>query len=117
MQRIDIDGLQFDFPEQRTKPSELPDEVAKKVYDSLAAMLPAKAHAASVEQVEAKKVCCARDVRVVLHLEQPSKHSRLFPRAIDPAAVKQKLRSLIKPIDPHPQVVDRYTPSLAWQVT
>jgi hypothetical protein len=44
-------------------------------------------------------------IRVVLHLEQPAKRSKLFPRAIDPAQVKQKLRQLLKAIDPHPQVV------------
>lgn len=167
MQRIDIDGLQFAFPDdwtlgryddlcfyknqirsmwqgintvdliavdterrrslwfievkdyrrkRRTKPSDLPDEVARKVYDSSAAMLPAKAHAVSEEQAVAKKACGARDLRVVLHLEQPRKHSRLFPRAIDPAIVQQKLRSLIKPIDPHPRFVDSRDHNIRWQV-
>ena len=101
---------------QRTKPSELPGEVARKVYDSSAAMLPAKAHAVSEEQAVAKKACGARDLRVVLHLEQPRKHTKLFPRAINPTFVQQKLRSLIKPIDPHPKVVDRRDRNIRWQV-
>jgi hypothetical protein len=49
-------------------------------------------------------LACNR-IRVVLHLEQPTKHSKLFPRPIDPAWVEQKLKQLLKAIDPHPKVV------------
>ena len=48
-------------------------------------------------------------LRVVLHLEQPAKHSKLFPRAIDPADIQQKLRKLVKAIDPHPLVTEKAT--------
>lgn len=102
---------------QRTKPSELPDEVAEKVFDTLAAMLPAKCWAQAAEQVLAKQVCGARRLCVVLHLEQPRKQSRLFPRAFDPANVKQKLRKLLKPVDPHPRVVNNANCDLGWQVS
>ena len=52
-----------------------------------------------------------------LHLEQPAKHSRLFPRAINPANVKQQLKQLIKPIDPHPLVTEtRRMNGVAWSV-
>lgn len=103
----------------RTKPSCLADEVAAKVFDTLAMMLPASLHATdSGEKVLARKVCRASGLRVVLHLEQPAKHSRLRPRAIDPAALKMKLKSLVKPIDAHPLVVEcALMGGLAWSVT
>jgi hypothetical protein len=57
-------------------------------------------------------------LRVVLHLEQPATHSKLFPRAIDPANVLMKLRQLVKAIDPHPLVVETHQmASLSWSVT
>lgn len=156
MQRIDVDGLKFDFPEgwqaskyddwafyrnqfsrmwneiksldllvvdpgktawlievkdyrvnSRTKPSDLGNEVAHKVFDTLAALLPAKLHTNNLdEQQMARTVIDARQLRVVLHLEQPTKHSRLRPRAINPADVRQKLRQLLKPVDAHPLVAE-----------
>lgn len=91
----------------RTKPKELDEEVAAKVCDTLAALLPIKVNAASDEEREfAQQVLACNRIRVVLHLEQPAKHSRLRPRAIDPASVLQKLKGRIKAIDPHPLVVE-----------
>ena len=46
-------------------------------------------------------------IRIVLHLEQRAVHSRLFPRAIDPASVQQRLKQKLKAIDPHPRVFER----------
>ncbi|MDR3569923.1 MAG: DUF559 domain-containing protein [Syntrophobacteraceae bacterium] len=46
----------------------------------------------------------SKSIRVVLHLEQPTRNSKLFPRAIDPAAIQQKLKQLLKAIDAHPKV-------------
>ncbi|MCT7965447.1 hypothetical protein NG799_03760 [Laspinema sp. D1] len=91
----------------RTKEVELTEEVANKVFCTLAAMLPAKLNASdSSERNFAAQVVRGQRLRVVLHLEQPLKHSILFPRAIDPSKVQLKLRTLIKPIDPHPKVVE-----------
>ena len=104
---------------QRTKPSDLADEVAHKVFDTLAALLPAKIHANDASEKEmARAVIASHNLRVVLHLEQPAKHSKLRPRAIDPANVKQKIRQLLKPVDAHPRVVDMATvASLGWNVS
>ncbi|WP_437675735.1 hypothetical protein [Sorangium sp. So ce131] len=104
---------------QRTKPSELHDEVARKVFDTLAAMLPAKVNASSAEEAKmAAAVLGAKKLRVVLHLEQPKKHSTLRPRAINPADVQQALRRVLKPIDAHPFVAETSRMgSLAWRVT
>lgn len=103
----------------RTKPSNLGDEVAHKVFDTLAAMLPAKLNANDAAESEmAKAVLDAKKLRVVLHLEQPEKRSTLRPRAINPADVMQALRRLLKPIDAHPFVAETTRMgSLAWRVT
>lgn len=92
---------------RRSKTIDLAEEIAMKVRDSLAALVAAKANA-NDEDEKAMAVTALRcpRLRVVLHLEQPAKHSALFPRAIDPANVQQRLRQLIKAIDPHPLVID-----------
>lgn len=92
---------------RRTKPTELSDEVAQKVHDTLAAVLAARTNASVVDEKQmARKVATAKRLRVVLHLEQPAKHSKLFPRVINPATLKLKLRTLLKPVDAHPAVVE-----------
>lgn len=103
----------------RTKPSELGDEMAHKVFDTLAALLPAKMYASNQEEKNmAKAICSAKNFRVVLHLEQPVKSSKLRPRAINPVDIQQKLRQLLKPIDAHPFVAEiAKMGSLAWSVT
>ena len=103
---------------QRTKPTELAEEMAQKVFDTLAALLPAKLHATEDEERSlARAVLQAREIRVILHLEQPAKHSKLRPRAINPADIKQKLRQLLKPIDAHPFVAEKAAMgSLQWTV-
>jgi hypothetical protein len=103
---------------RRTKAAALHEEVAHKVVDTLAALLPAAVNGDEAEEkAAAKRALAARRIRVVLHLEQPAKHSRLRPRAIDPADVLQKLRSSLRAIDPHPIVAEKNAlRSLAWTV-
>lgn len=168
MQRFNVDGLNFDFPDDwqigkyddwsfyrnqfsrmwngiksldllaidpnktawlievkdyrinsRTKPSDLGEEIAHKVFDTLAAIIPAKIHASnSNEKKLAHAVSASSKLRVVLHLEQPAKHSKLRPRAINPADVQQKIRQLLKPVDAHPLVVDMSSIiDLEWKVS
>ena len=102
----------------RTKPSDLGEEVAHKVFDTLAAMPPARINANDpAEKYMAQTLLRAKKYCVILHLEQPAKHSKLRPRAINLADVQQKLRQLMKPIDAHPRVVERgRMGSLAWSV-
>lgn len=104
---------------QRTKPSDLGEEVAHKVFDTLAALLPASLNANDQAEANvASAVLRAKRLRVVLHLEQPTKHSALRPRAIDPANVKSTLKRLLKPIDPHPFVAEtNRMGALGWSVT
>ena len=89
----------------RSKPSEVSDEVIAKVFDTLAALVPARINATDKQERHVAGAVARSDrLRVVLHLEQPAKHSKLFPRAIDPADVEQKLKQGLKPIDAHPKV-------------
>ena len=93
---------------KRTKAIDLADEVALKVRDTLAALASARVNANDGAEKELAAVAMrSRMLRVVLHLEQASKPSKLFPRAIDPSKVEQQLKQLIKAIDPHPRVFDK----------
>ena len=63
----------------RTKTIDLADEVVQKVLYTLAAMLPAKINASNTsESYFATEVLKGQQLRVVLHLEQPVKTSKLF---------------------------------------
>jgi hypothetical protein len=102
----------------RTKPSDIGDEVTRKVLDTLAALLPASCNAnEDGEKQMATKVLRATTLRVVLHLEQPAKTSRLRPRAINALDVAQKLKRLLKAIDAHPFVAEKgRMGALTWSV-
>ncbi len=93
---------------RRTKVIDLADEVAVKVRDTLASLVAAQANADDRdERAMAKSALRCRCLRVVLHLEQPRTHSKLFPRAIDPADVQQRLRQLVKAFDAHALVLEK----------
>lgn len=84
----------------------LDEEIATKARDTLAGILAASVNATEDERSFAKVARTASTIRIVLHLEQPSSPSKLFPRAFDPADVQQKLRQSVRSIDPHALVVD-----------
>jgi hypothetical protein len=101
----------------RTKPSELSAEVSCKVFDSLAALLPARLNATDMsERRFASLALAATNLKVVLHLEQPAQPSKLFPVAIDPSNVQMQLRQVLKCIDAHPKVPGRNRPHPLWSV-
>ena len=105
----------------RTKSIELGEEVALKVRDTLAGLVAAKNSANDFNEKSIARHALKRDrLRIVLHLEQPAKPSKLFPKAVDPSKVKQKIKQKkwLKPVDAHPDVVDQYTlkPSMPWTV-
>lgn len=92
---------------KRTKAIDLADEVAVKVRDSLAMFAAAAKNANDPsEKADASAVGRSSVIRVALHVEQVKKPSKLFPRAINLANVKQRLRRLIRFVDPHPLVVE-----------
>lgn len=92
----------------RTKAIDLADEVAQKVFDTLAGLLPAAVNGSDANEKEIARLCLgAKKLRVVLQLEQPLKPSPTNPRVINPANIQQKLRKLVKAIDAHPVVVGK----------
>src|SRR5580658_7553554 len=86
---------------RRAKEIALWNEVALKARDTLAGLFAAKVAIGHNDYDFARQSATARKLRVVLHLEQPRTHSKLFPRIYDPADVQQKLKQLVRPIDPH----------------
>jgi hypothetical protein len=102
---------------EKDKTISLPDEIGIKVRDTLAGLFAAKVNGLNEVLEFATLSLAATEIRVIFHLEQPGTPSRLFRRAYNPADVQQKLKQLIKPIDPHPRVVE--TSAMApvpWQV-
>ena len=97
----------------RTKPSDIADELAIKVRDTLAGL------AAVAKEVKnypdqcklARKALATGRWRVMLHLEQPATVSRLWQSPINSAAVLQKLKSnkKLKAVDIDPIICDRST--------
>ena len=106
----------------RQKLSEIDNEVASKVRDTLAGLAVATANANDPdEQGLARRALQRRRWRVALHLEQPHARSRLWPRFSIPN-VSLKLRTKVKAVDAHPVVLDRCVdratrrPNVPWTV-
>lgn len=99
----------------RTKPSELHEEVAIKVRDTLAGLAAAQANANEESEREIARTSLSRPWRVVLHLEQPREQSKLRPKSIDPANLSMKLRQAVGPIDSRPKVVDTTHGTVPWK--
>lgn len=103
----------------RTKAVDLADEIAIKVRDTLAGLAAAQTQANDRdEKLFAKKMLRATRLRVVCHIEQPAKSSRLRPQVIEPDKLKDRLRRELKAIDPHPIVMGKKNTAVAvpWQV-
>lgn len=93
---------------RRTKDDKLSlwEEIAIKARDTLAGLFAAKVAITHTQQSYAALALKAKKLCIVLHLEQPRTHSKLFPRVYDPADIQQKLKQTLKPIDAHPKVVE-----------
>lgn len=102
----------------RTKSLELAEEIAVKVRDSLAGLFAAAVwHSDHAHRADAQRHLRARSFRIVLHLEQPERHSKLFPRLYDLSRLQEKLKQLVKVVDAHPRVVELGTSAcLPWSV-
>ena len=102
----------------REKVIELWDEIALKSRDTLAGLVAVRFNGEDPERAHAQRSLRSRKLRIVFHLEQPTKHSKLFPRSFDPAKIQQKLRQIVKPIDPHPLVTEKnQMVQVPWTVT
>jgi hypothetical protein len=93
---------------RRTKALDLGDEIAIKVRDTMAGLVSAKYLANdNVEATASRAALSGAKLRVAFHLEQPRNTSRLFPVSVNPAAIKMKLKQVLRFADHHPQVFDR----------
>lgn len=104
---------------RRTKPTELSQEMAEKVRDTLAGLVCARFNGRDdAELAFARDALETVRIRVVLHLEQPRRVSRLFPTLINPAGLVLKMKQILKAVDPHPLVVDQNTKAgiVPWRV-
>jgi hypothetical protein len=93
--------------------------LAQKVRDTLAGLVAAQCNANNpIEKEFAQRSLSASRIHLVFHIEQPVKVSRLFPRAVDPADLKLKLKGQLKAIDAHPKVVDQHSlrAHMPWRV-
>ncbi|HEY4714820.1 MAG TPA: hypothetical protein VIH30_11350 [Aquirhabdus sp.] len=83
------------------KAAEMFDAIASKMLDTMACLVAARSNAAAGTRSEivASGALRKTKVRCVLHIEQPSTHSKLFPQVVDPKTVQDKLRTVLKAID------------------
>jgi hypothetical protein len=103
----------------RTKAIDLADEIANKVRDSLAGLVAAQFQANDPDERKyAREILRRKKLRVICHIEQPGTTSRLRPRIIEPDKLQQKMRTLLRAIDPHPMVMDAKASvsSVPWSV-
>ena len=86
---------------QRGKAGTVFSEVAAKLRATLAGLAAAQVRANDMREKDfARKSMCASSLRVVLHLDQPERSSRLFPHVIDPKTARQQLRREVRAVDP-----------------
>jgi len=101
-----IEAKDYTFEPRDDDKEPLPIEVARKARDTLAGLAACAANGLDDEQAFARRALDATKIRVVLHLEQPTTKTRLYPTTLDRADVLQKLKQVCKAIDPHPKVMD-----------
>ncbi len=91
---------------RRTKAIDIGSEIALKVRDTLATIAAASRNANNpTEKALALAALASSHFRIVLHLEQPKTSAKLFPHAKDRADFVQKLKQLLRSVDPRPRVV------------
>jgi hypothetical protein len=103
----------------RTKLIDLAGETSIKVKDTIAGLFAAKINAnVQSERQFAQSANRKSRIRVVLHLEQPKIPSKLFPKIVDEANIKSKLKGKMRSIDPHPIVMDMNSKldSVSWEI-
>ena len=116
-----IEAKDFRIHTQDPEPSNLyglAQTVADKAADTLAGLKDAAARASDAdERAQASRACSAKSCRVVLHLE-PYIGPPSILRPNFTASVLQKLRQLVRDIDPNPLVVSIAKPGpVPWTVS
>ena len=100
-----------DYRQPNTKKVvDLAISLSKKVRDTLAGLVAAQYNANNQQEKQFAKIALqTKKLALVFHIEQPVKASKLFPQAIDPADLKQKLKGYLKAIDAHPKIINKNT--------
>lgn len=102
---------------KRSKQGDLFDEIAIKSRDSMALLLAgAVKDDVSNHGIGQFMATCLipRSIRVILHLEQPSKPSKLFPGVKFKADASQMLRMKVGCLDSHATVVSTEDSHVPW---
>ncbi len=86
---------------KRTKTEDLFLEIARKVRDTLANLYLAQRHEEADCYDFAQLASRKQTIRVVLHLEQPQKPSKLYPQVVSHTNAQIKLRQVVRVADPH----------------
>jgi hypothetical protein len=97
----------------------LADMVALKVRDTLSCLIAARLNSNDdIERHRSEQALDCSSMRIILHLEMPPTHTRLLTPKMQRALVTQRLRQLVKAIDPRPRVISMADmPGLDWSVT
>lgn len=105
---------------QRSKSIGLADEIAGKLCNTLAGLWAAKCNANDQDEKRfATAAIRARNIRVILHLEEPPQRRRLAPNKSLKAGLLHKMKQRLKCVDAHPCLVDQRSlkPEMNWTVT
>lgn len=107
--------------ERRTKPTDLFDELAQKVRDSLAGLKVLAYQSADSDDKElAQRILNGSGrFRVVLHLEQPDPPSKLFPQVVPWPTASDALKRKLRLVDPRGLVGNQnmLSSKVDWQVS
>lgn len=97
----------------------LADMVALKVRDTLSCLVVARLNSNDdLERLRSEQALDCTSMRVILHLEMPPAHTRLITPKTQRAHVMQRLRQLVKAIDPRALVVSMdEMGDMVWSVT
>jgi hypothetical protein len=101
---------------RRTKKIDLVDEVTQKVLSSLSCLIAMRANAnVPEEKTFAEQAIKKARLKVVIHLEQPDKPSKLRPTVYDPTNLRIKLREKVRSIDSKAEFSSiAFCPNLPW---
>ena len=95
-------------------------EFVEKVIDTLTGLIPTMLCSPEItDDVEKVRegVRKSERLRLIYQFEQPATHSKLHPRAFDPADIQTKLRQELKCFDPHVLVIEAATQNkVAWTI-
>ncbi len=117
---IEAKDFRMPYPPIRSKIAGLAQTVADKTTDTLDGLSHASTNATVASEKRHSSIALSAPAkRVVLHLEpHVGPHSALFPVGF-PASVLQRLRQLVKSIDPNPLVLNianTATAGVPWSV-